>query len=149
MNRRNNRPGGFTLIEVMVVVVIVGILASIAYPSYQDIVRQTRRSDALSALMDMMAKQERYFTDFNTYTTALKDKLGFTNVDAAGKYKTTGDYYLISAAACTDSTIASCVKLTAVGQNGQEKDGGGGAGTCKELTLDSQGTKGPAACWKK
>ncbi len=63
MNRRNNRPGGFTLIEVMVVVTIVGILAAIAYPSYQDIVRQTRRADALSALMDMMAKQERYFTD--------------------------------------------------------------------------------------
>ncbi len=148
MNRRNNRPGGFTLIEVMVVVVIVGILASIAYPSYQDIVRQTRRSDALSALMDMMAKQERYFTDFNTY---VKDgdlaKLGFTVT--SNKVATTGNYYLISAAACTGSTLAKCVELKAVGQNGQDKDGGGGTGTCKELTLDSQGTKTPAACWKK
>lgn len=146
MNRRNNRQGGFTLIEVMVVVVIVGILAAIAYPSYTDIVRQTRRSDALSALMDMMAKQERYFTDFNIY---VKEgdlaKLGFTV--SSDKVATTGDYYLISAAACTDSTIASCVVLTAVGQNGQEKDGGSGA--CKTLTLNSQGTKGPAACWKK
>ncbi len=146
MNRRNNRPGGFTLIEVMVVVTIVGILAAIAYPSYQDIVRQTRRADALSAVMDMMAKQERYFTDFNIY---VKDadlaKLGFTVT--SDKVATTGDYYLISAAAC-GAGIGSCVELTAVGQNGQEKDGGG-TGTCKTLTLNSQGGKGPTACWKK
>ncbi|MDZ4263729.1 MAG: hypothetical protein U1B30_15540, partial [Pseudomonadota bacterium] len=73
-------------------------------------------------------------------------KLGFTVT--SDKVATTGDYYLISAAACASSSLANCVELTAEGQNGQEKDGGG-TGTCKTLTLNSQGGKGPTACWKK
>ena len=146
MNRRNSSEVGFTLIEVMVVVVIVGILATIAYPSYQDVVRQTRRADGVSALSDVMSRQERSFTDFNTYTTDLA-ALGYT-LDSNSKYVPGGGYYLVSASICaTGVALNRCVLLTATGQNGQENDGS--AGACKTLTLNSQGVKTPTSCWKK
>ena len=51
---------GFTLVEVMIVVAIVGILASIAYPSYQESVRKGRRAQARTALSELVQQQERY-----------------------------------------------------------------------------------------
>ena len=58
---------GFTLIELMIVVVIIGILAAVAYPSYQKYAKQTRRSDAQIALTQAANQQERYFTECNYY----------------------------------------------------------------------------------
>jgi len=60
---------GFTLIELMVVVAIVGILAAVAYPSYIDSVRKGKRAEARAALMNLLQQQERYFTQNNTYET--------------------------------------------------------------------------------
>lgn len=60
--RRVKRPLGFTLIELMVAVIIVGILAAIAYPSYRNYMVQTRRSDAMIALTQLASQQERFFT---------------------------------------------------------------------------------------
>lgn len=65
------RNSGFTLIELMIVVVIIGVLASIAYPSYQKHMTQTRRSDAQSALLQIANQQERFFTECNWYATNL------------------------------------------------------------------------------
>ena len=59
--------GGFTLIELMIVVVIVAILATVAYPSYQESIRKTRRSDAQAALVGMAAVMEREFLRVNSY----------------------------------------------------------------------------------
>jgi len=59
---------GFTLVELMIVVVIVAILASIAYPAYQDSIRKTRRADAKSALMDAAGRMERFYTQFGRYS---------------------------------------------------------------------------------
>ena len=64
------RQRGFTLIELMVTVAIIGILAAIAYPSYLDSVRKSRRTDAKNALTQAMANMERYYTEHNTYGTA-------------------------------------------------------------------------------
>jgi type IV pilus assembly protein PilE len=61
---------GFTLIELMIAVAVVGILASIAYPSYTDHVRRTRRADAQGALMGLANAMERYFTQNSTYCDA-------------------------------------------------------------------------------
>ncbi len=60
----------FTLIELMIVVAIVGILAGIAYPSYQDSVKKSRRSDAKAALMGFANAMERYYTENNSYCDA-------------------------------------------------------------------------------
>ena len=58
---------GFTLIELMIAVAIVGILAGIAYPSYQDNVRESRRADAKGALLGFANAMERHFTECNSY----------------------------------------------------------------------------------
>ena len=72
---------GFTLIELMIVVAIIGILASIAYPSYQDSVMKSRRADATGALLGFANAMERRFTETNSYlgaagTTALPANTG-------------------------------------------------------------------------
>ena len=89
MNRQN---AGFTLIELMIVVVIIAILAGIAYPSYQNSIRKTNRTDAREALTRIAALQERYFFSNSAYG-ALTD-LGLT-VDGT-KHETPEEHYDIT-----------------------------------------------------
>lgn len=84
---------GFTLIELMIVVAIVGILAAIAYPSYQNQVRQTRRSDAQIALNEIANMQEKFYSQCSQYATALStgainscDGLGYKAVSSNNHY---------------------------------------------------------------
>lgn len=60
-------PKGFTLVEVMIVVVIVGILASVAVPAYSDYVKRGKAAEATSTLADLRVKMEQYFQDNRTY----------------------------------------------------------------------------------
>lgn len=64
------RERGFTLFEVVIVAVIVGILAAIALPSYFSSIQKSRRTDAKSALVGAAGQMERYFTERGTYATA-------------------------------------------------------------------------------
>ena len=68
---RNRHTSGFTLIELMIVVVIIGILAAVAYPSYTQQIRKGRRADAKTAVLDMAAREEKFFAINNTYSAAL------------------------------------------------------------------------------
>lgn len=86
--RRRSR--GITLIELMVVVVIIGILGSIAYPSFQEQVRKTRRADGKAMLMETAQQLERCYTRFARYDDAgcgvalpADSPEGFYSVDAA------------------------------------------------------------------
>ncbi|WP_158007602.1 type IV pilin protein [Marinobacter sp. X15-166B] len=68
--RLPQRSAGFTLIELMIVVAIIGIIAAIAYPSYQEQVRSTRRADAQGALVSFANAMERFYTQNNSYIGA-------------------------------------------------------------------------------
>ena len=63
---RNRRQQGFTLVEVMVVAVIISILLMVAMPTYQQSVRKARRADAYNALLELAARQERFYAQNNS-----------------------------------------------------------------------------------
>jgi type IV pilus assembly protein PilE len=67
MNTSKVTQKGYTLVEIMIIVAIVGILASIALPNYQNYVRKSRATEATSVLADMRVKMEQYFQDRRTY----------------------------------------------------------------------------------
>jgi len=77
------RGRGFTLIELMVVVVIVAILVGIAYPAYVDQMRKTRRSEGKALLMELMSAEERHYTENGTYTTDFT-QLGYSSAPGRG-----------------------------------------------------------------
>jgi len=61
---------GFSLIELMIVVAIIGILAAVAFPSYQESVAKSKRADAQGALLNLASALERHFTETNSYCDA-------------------------------------------------------------------------------
>jgi type IV pilus assembly protein PilE len=137
MNRKRHN-AGFTLIELMVAVVIVGILAALAYPSYRQYMLRTNRTEGMTALQQVAAKQERFFSNNSTYTEDLAD-LNFSVATEHGYYTIEIEPGVI-AGVCDD--IARCYTLRANAQGGQTADAG-----CAILTLDSTGARGPAGCW--
>lgn len=127
---------GFNLIELIIVVAIVSILAAVAFPSYQDSVRKSNRTDGQSALLEMISRMERYFYNENTYTTNLT-KLGYSS--AAMVASPEGHYELSVLTATVNCPIATCVTVQATAINAQAPDG--------NLTIDSLGQKRPLNKW--
>ena len=100
---------GFTLIELMVVAAVIAILTTIAVPMYTKQIRESRRADAKTALLDLASREERYFTVNNAYTNNLTD-LGYTSNNPVGLgSSSTPDYYLCigSVTAATPGTATA------------------------------------------
>lgn len=70
------KEAGFTLIELMIVVGIVGLLAAIAYPSYTGALTKARRADAMGDLVGLQSAMERYYTENNSYSGAIVASVG-------------------------------------------------------------------------
>ena len=79
------RMRGVTLLELMIVVIVVGILAAIAYPNYLDFVARGKRQEAKAALLQIATNQERWYLNNNTYTLNLDD-VGVNAVTDSGTY---------------------------------------------------------------
>ena len=138
---------GFTLIELMIVVAVIALLASIALPSYQDSVRKARRTDARSALTTVAQIMERLYTDQNSYANAC---LGTTATCTSPSVlifadKTENGHYTL--AFTNRSATGFTIQATRYG--GQTADT-----TCGDFTLNQAGLRGvisasstAAACW--
>ncbi len=139
------RCSGFTLIELVMVIVIVGILMAVALPGYQESMSKGRRADAKAGLMDAANRQERFMLDRSTYTEDMT-QLGF---GADPMVSEEGHYTVDVETPDTACPIATCYILTAtpVAGGAQADDA-----KCTSFTVDSTGAKtatGSAAaeCW--
>ena len=133
-----SKQSGFTLIEIMIVVVIIGILASIAFPRYQEYVIRGNRAEGQALLVDAAARQERYFAQNGSYANDVSDLN--MNVNSPN------GHYQVS----VTSADSKSYKLLATAQGSQASRDT----KCGNLTLDSAGVRnktGTAAvadCWK-
>jgi type IV pilus assembly protein PilE len=157
------RSRGFTLIELMIVMVIVGVLVAIGIPSYRQYVVRTQRSVAKSAITEIVSRQESYFVDHKGYATALS-KLGYagdtlyltpdqqlkssTSTDATYQVTIAGNP---TSTTCPPGGTAARTGFTVVATpiNKQTDDR-----ACATLCVSSLGTKGAsgtgkATCWKR
>ena len=123
---------GFTLIELMIVILIIGILAGIAYPSYQGAIRDSRRGVAQADLVELAGFMERYYTTNSSYTGAT---LPFIESPQEGV-----KYYDLTP---TISVSGARFSLSAAPKGAQTTD------YCGTLTLDSTDTVSAAVsgCW--
>lgn len=132
----NGRAGlGFTLIEMMIVVLVIGVLAAIAYPSYREFVERSRRSEAAEALQEMATRQEQFYNDQKAYAGTLAE-LGMPAT-------TENDYYQLSITlgAAVDGSVQSyTVNAAAIGDQASDTE-------CATMMLDSDGVRTPADCW--
>lgn len=134
ISTRNSRHKGFTMIELLIVIAIVGLIAAIAYPNYTRSVAKTNRSAAKTALLQLQLAQERWRSSNPSYTNVIAN----LNAPAVNNY-----VLAITAAGATNYTITA----TAVG-NQLANDGG-----CSPLSVNENGPVTPNAaaqtCWSQ
>lgn len=135
--------GGFTLVELMIVVAIIGILAAVALPAYQQSVRSSGRAEAQSLLLRIAANQERFYSDNNSYSTNA-DPL---SSPAVATLASESGLYEVAVAACATATISTCFVATATPQGDQAAD------SCTTLTITNTGLKASTGdtvdnCWR-
>lgn len=143
---------GFTLIELMIVIVIVAIVAAVAIPSYNSYVDRGKRAEARTALLDIAARQERYYSNKRQYTNKLygpataKDHLRFpgSGCKATGCPSENG-YYTLSVTAIGSNTQTFKATATPAGWTDDK---------CGVLGIDETGAKTQslgdrALCWGK
>lgn len=129
---------GFTLIELMIAVVILGVLAAYAFQSYQSSVRKSNRAEGKAQIMDVAQRLQRCFTTYGRYdhddcavAAQLSAEDGKITSEGHGFYDVTGVL-----GTTTYALTATAVRMPQTADTG-----------CVALTLDNLGARGPAGCW--
>lgn len=156
-----SRLRGFTLVELMIVVVIGSILLGIAVPSYMSSIRKTRRSEAKTAALELAGREERYLSTNPAGYSNTPTDLGYTSI-GTGNPVGTGQYYYISAicitaagaaSACPPSTLAGPSFLVTVRPMAGTSQVGDTQ--CTSFSIDSgggqfaTGSLPAASCWQQ
>ena len=134
---------GFTLIELMVAVAIVGIIAAIALPSYQASVRKSNRAEAKAELTDVAQRLQRCYTLYAKFNDANCGVYGAVST-APGYITRGGQFYKITIdVPNAGDPPETTYELTATADKAPQTEDTG----CDKLTLDHTGVKGPVDCW--
>lgn len=126
---------GVTLLELMIVVIVVGILAAIAYPNYRDFAARGKRNEAKAALLQIATNQERWYLNNNTYTPNLND-VGVNAISDSGTY-------VIAITSATPNNFTATATYQPLDAE---------AARCLTFTIDGRGqrTSAPDAdCWTR
>ncbi len=125
---------GFSLIELLIAIAIVGIISAIAYPSYSNYVVETRRHSAAACIVELAHWMERYYSSNMTYADAeLPDTACQTNL--VNHYSFDFD----------EEPNATSYMIVATAETIQASRDA----SCETFSVDQQGTKEPELCWKK
>ena len=127
---------GVTLLELMIVVVILGILTAIAYPSYRQFIERAKRTEARALLLRIVVDQERFYLQNNTFGTMAQLQYDEPQITDSEAYSVT-----------ITANTASNFSATATYQLGGEE-----AGKCLTFTIDGRGTKTSLPdtdCWTR